>query len=59
MALRDKLNGTLDDDAAEVKKAIATGALKEKQSSAVPPIMCYCCASILMTVVNKVRPFVP
>ncbi|RDB20876.1 GDP-mannose transporter [Hypsizygus marmoreus] len=43
----------VEEDMAEVKKALATGALKEPQASAVPPILCYCCASILMTVVNK------
>ncbi|GLB43443.1 putative UDP-galactose transporter [Lyophyllum shimeji] len=42
------------DDAAAVKKALATGASsKEPQGPAVPPILCYCCASILMTLVNK------
>lgn len=64
----------MEKDAAEVKKALATGALKETHTSpceypylhvyiipmdlttsAVPPIVCYCLASILMTVVNKVR----
>ncbi|KAI0704369.1 UDP-galactose transporter [Cytidiella melzeri] len=43
-----------EDDVAEMKKAIATGAVKESPSvSALPPIVCYCIASILMTVVNK------
>jgi len=41
-----------EQDVAEVKKALATGA-KEAPISAVPPILCYCLASILMTVVNK------
>jgi GDP-mannose transporter len=63
----------MEKDAAEVKKALATGALKETHASpgehfwmtrsykshnsrsAVPPILCYCLASILMTMVNKVR----
>ncbi|KAF5383531.1 hypothetical protein D9615_003695 [Tricholomella constricta] len=49
MSIRDKM----EEDVAEVKKALATGALKEVHGSAVPPILCYCCASILMTVVNK------
>jgi len=42
-------------DAADIKKALATGAAKESAgpSSAVPSIICYCLASILMTVVNK------
>ncbi|KAJ7355526.1 hypothetical protein DFH08DRAFT_852702 [Mycena albidolilacea] len=40
-------------DEAEVRKALATGALKEPSASAIPPIACYCMASILMTVVNK------
>jgi GDP-mannose transporter len=42
-----------EEDAAEMKKALATGAVKESSTSAVPPILCYCFASILMTVVNK------
>jgi GDP-mannose transporter len=65
----------MEKDAAEVKKALATGALKEASASPskcpwlgmfmqslivlVPPILAYCLASILMTVVNKVStPFV-
>lgn len=45
---------TEEKDVAEMKKAIATGAsTKEASLSALPPILCYCCASILMTVVNK------
>jgi len=52
MGGRDRSPAT-EDDVAEVKKALATGVLKEPQGSAVPPILCYCCASILMTVVNK------
>ncbi|KAF8972620.1 GDP-mannose transporter [Flammula alnicola] len=40
-------------DAADLKKAMATGALKEANLSSLPPIICYCMASILMTVVNK------
>lgn len=43
------------EDVAEVKKAIATGSgTKDTASlSAFPSIICYCLASILMTVVNK------
>ncbi|KAL0579272.1 GDP-mannose transporter into the lumen of the Golgi [Marasmius crinis-equi] len=46
------------EDAAEVKKALATGANSDQpvQLSAVPPVVCYCVASILMTLVNKVQP---
>ncbi|KAJ3569037.1 hypothetical protein NP233_g5319 [Leucocoprinus birnbaumii] len=46
---------TEEKDAAEIKKAIATGAAKESghSNAAVPSIVCYCLASILMTVVNK------
>ncbi|KAF8661334.1 hypothetical protein AX16_001429 [Volvariella volvacea WC 439] len=41
-------------DAAELKKAIATGQVKEASSStAMGSIICYCFASIIMTVVNK------
>ncbi|KAH9946523.1 UDP-galactose transporter [Amylocystis lapponica] len=46
-----------EEDVAEIKKALATGAGPAKDGahtiSAVPPIVCYCIASILMTVVNK------
>ncbi|KAI0788824.1 GDP-mannose transporter [Abortiporus biennis] len=42
------------DDVVEMKKALATGSAKESQNiSSIPPIVCYCLASILMTVVNK------
>ncbi|KAJ7074903.1 hypothetical protein B0H15DRAFT_868505 [Mycena belliarum] len=40
-------------DEAELKKALATGAVKQAPMSAVPPIACYCIASILMTLINK------
>jgi len=42
-------------DVAEIKKALATGNVKDSApvASAIPPILCYCTASILMTVVNK------
>lgn len=38
-----------------MKKAIATGGVKQESpaASSIPPIVCYCIASILMTVVNK------
>ncbi|KAE9400346.1 UDP-galactose transporter [Gymnopus androsaceus JB14] len=47
-----------EQDAAELKKALATGggpssSEQNVQLSAVPPIVCYCFASILMTVINK------
>ncbi|KII85805.1 hypothetical protein PLICRDRAFT_165248 [Plicaturopsis crispa FD-325 SS-3] len=43
-----------EQDVAELKKAMATGStLKEAPVSAVAPVLCYCIASILMTVVNK------
>lgn len=43
-----------EQDAAELEKAIATGAVNpDAHVSPVPPIVCYCLASILMTVVNK------
>jgi len=42
-------------DVAEIKKALATGNVKDTGpvGSAILPILCYCTASILMTVVNK------
>jgi len=42
-------------DGADLKKALATGSAKEHASSkaGIPSIVCYCLASILMTVVNK------
>jgi GDP-mannose transporter len=40
-------------DVAEMKKALATGSAKEASASPIPPILCYCLASILMTVINK------
>ncbi|KAI0305939.1 hypothetical protein B0F90DRAFT_1808500 [Multifurca ochricompacta] len=43
-----------EQDAVELRRAVATGAVKESQiSSASLSIACYCFASILMTVVNK------
>ncbi|KAL0953406.1 hypothetical protein HGRIS_004645 [Hohenbuehelia grisea] len=46
-------SGVDKQDAADLKKAIATGQAKESASNPVYPIVCYCMASILMTVVNK------
>lgn len=48
-----KSSSSKDPDAAEFKKAMATGAVKEANLSSIPPILCYCLASILMTMVNK------
>ncbi|EGN92206.1 hypothetical protein SERLA73DRAFT_99599 [Serpula lacrymans var. lacrymans S7.3] len=44
-----------EEDLAEMKRNLATGSLSENNgtSSAIPPIVCYCVASILMTLVNK------
>ncbi|PCH44414.1 UDP-galactose transporter [Wolfiporia cocos MD-104 SS10] len=44
-----------EEDVVEIKKAMATGGGKDSSGalSSVPPILCYCIASILMTVVNK------
>ncbi|KAI0793960.1 UAA transporter [Fomes fomentarius] len=45
-----------EDDVAEIKKALATGSGNSQSNVATPsvaPIICYCVASILMTVVNK------
>ncbi|KAI0653442.1 UDP-galactose transporter [Cubamyces menziesii] len=45
-----------EDDVVEMKKAMATGSSSSHgaaAASSVPPIVCYCLASILMTVVNK------
>lgn len=51
----DYKNVALDEeDVVEMRKAVATGSAKpEGPTSSVPPIVCYCLASILMTVVNK------
>ncbi|KAF7356812.1 UDP-galactose transporter [Mycena venus] len=41
-------------DDAELKKALATGAKRiQTDNSQVPPIACYCAASVIMTVINK------
>ncbi|PPQ65878.1 hypothetical protein CVT24_011209 [Panaeolus cyanescens] len=56
MSVPSSSKGNSEQDVAELKKAIATGAVKDNESgssSALPPIVCYCVASILMTVVNK------
>lgn len=42
-----------EEDAAEVKKALATGGGDQSVVSSLFPIMSYCSASIMMTVVNK------
>ncbi|KAG2141341.1 hypothetical protein DEU56DRAFT_796348 [Suillus clintonianus] len=44
-----------DQDLAELRRNIATGNQKDAgdASSAIPPVVCYCLASIMMTVVNK------
>ncbi|KZT09871.1 UDP-galactose transporter [Laetiporus sulphureus 93-53] len=43
-----------EEDVVEIKKAMATGSNGNSSTVAsVPPIVCYCVASILMTVVNK------
>ncbi|KIJ20786.1 hypothetical protein PAXINDRAFT_165630 [Paxillus involutus ATCC 200175] len=45
----------VEDDVAELRRNMATGNQKEAGdiSSAAPSVICYCIASILMTVVNK------
>ncbi|KAI5121508.1 hypothetical protein M0805_006545 [Coniferiporia weirii] len=49
------LPGDREEDVAEYKKALATGSATQEGSTMVSalPIICYCLASILMTVVNK------
>lgn len=42
-----------EEDVVEMKKAMATGGKESASASSLAPILCYCCASILMTVVNK------
>lgn len=44
-----------EEDVVEMKKALATGSASSQSNvtSSVAPILCYCMASILMTVVNK------
>ncbi|KAJ7090559.1 hypothetical protein C8R43DRAFT_291764 [Mycena crocata] len=42
-----------DRDEAEIRRALATGAIREAPVSTIPPIVCYCIASIVMTVINK------
>lgn len=51
----DYQSGPAEDDILEVKKAIAQGvSLEGISKSPVPPVLSYCAASIMMTVVNKV-----
>jgi hypothetical protein len=47
------------DDILELKKAVAQGVSLDGgiSQSPVPPVLSYCAASIMMTVVNKVRVF--
>lgn len=55
-SLKGRSSHSEERDAAEIKKALATsGTDKESlaSSAAIPPIACYCLASILMTLVNK------
>ncbi|KZV61635.1 UDP-galactose transporter [Peniophora sp. CONT] len=42
-----------EEDIVEMRKAVATGSAKLEVPTNIPPIVCYCIASILMTVVNK------
>ncbi|KAJ8591800.1 UDP-galactose transporter [Rhizopogon salebrosus TDB-379] len=44
-----------EQDVAELRRNLATGNQKDAgdASSAIPPVVCYCLASIMMTVVNK------
>ncbi|KAL4062463.1 hypothetical protein V8B97DRAFT_1955556 [Scleroderma yunnanense] len=46
---------TVEEDVAELRRNLATGNQKESGDvpSAIPSVVCYCIASILMTVVNK------
>lgn len=55
-SLKGRSSHSEERDAAEIKKTLATsGTDKESlaSSAAIPPIACYCLASILMTLVNK------
>lgn len=55
-SLKDRASHSEEKDAAEIKKALATSATDKESlasSTAIPPIACYCLASILMTLVNK------
>lgn len=55
-SLKDRTSHSEEKDAAEIKKALATSATDKESlasSTAIPPIACYCLASILMTLVNK------
>ncbi|CCM00390.1 uncharacterized protein FIBRA_02420 [Fibroporia radiculosa] len=42
-----------EEDVVEIRRALATGKETSSTMSSVPPIVCYCIASILMTVINK------
>ncbi|THH02687.1 hypothetical protein EW026_g223 [Hermanssonia centrifuga] len=53
MSLSRRESQEPEEDVVEMKKAIATGTKEAPTVSALPPIVCYCVASILMTVVNK------
>lgn len=46
---------TVQEDVAELRRNLATGNQKDNSNvpSAIPSVVCYCIASILMTVVNK------
>ncbi|KAK0202870.1 UAA transporter [Desarmillaria ectypa] len=49
-----KTDDKLERDVVEMRKSIANGGASEgRHASSIPPIACYCCASILMTLVNK------
>ncbi|RPD64334.1 UDP-galactose transporter [Lentinus tigrinus ALCF2SS1-7] len=55
MADRRHSSSKGEEDVAEIKKALATGSGSSHNNvaSTVAPVVCYCMASILMTVVNK------
>ncbi|KAF8623920.1 hypothetical protein AX17_007248 [Amanita inopinata Kibby_2008] len=48
-----KSTTTEENDVVELRKAMATGPATEGTFSVIPPIACYCLASILMTIMNK------
>jgi GDP-mannose transporter len=51
---KERISSTTEDrDVVELKKALATGANSPVAPAAVSSIVCYCIASILMTMVNK------
>ncbi|KAF9078065.1 hypothetical protein BDP27DRAFT_1310710 [Rhodocollybia butyracea] len=53
--MASNLNSSTESDPVEARRAMASSEALEQnvQLSAIPPILCYCFASILMTVVNK------